>query len=465
MTSSPGFAIWQSMPTRYQFTLQERDVGSSFLTRGDPKRKTFPQKLPEEKKVTTEVLPPTIPVKRIVFDGVEPKTNRIIPKKNEKVLSPRKDSSYLVHVKFEKRAHSAFVKSLDKTILDRKEKTKHKRTKSAFPVTALSRGASGRNCPDITVASPLVCKSVQEGHIQESEKRMTDGVFNFDDRKGACVTTVLPRKYVVRESDNATMYIDKGKVVYFRKSRHNTYNILNNLPVGVNKIGGFIYDTRKVQMQRSRQHRCVPNDTPLQNYKLNPSADQNDSSVTDSSKNGDISVAAKRVPVNTNYQHPGKRKMMFFLPKHTLTASPSPSSPLLREDTFSSTCPNSQSRIGERQFYLQTPQKQNTPQITQTSDMQQYLEEKLETCTCAMCRLEMQLAAMAATDDDEQIVQHAGIFRGNARTVDSHISDFHSDTPERKLRRERYKTRGTTVSENRPAVTISMPRIDLFNQL
>ena len=232
MVSSGTWSLWQKMPPRYQLTMRQLpepdDDASSMVMAGfSPRRPKTPE---SPKKSSSETL-----LQTSSGSVVTPRLNRMNynQKYQKKLIFPTRKSGYVDHFKTQQRLNSARVsiaehpyeptynvKTRAKTALHRNDVKS--RMENQLHISSLDTSSSSMTSRSETKISDSSIK-LSTDLTSLSDRSTFDGYASSDKY---CADK--QRRFIVRESDEGTIYIDNGKVVLYNKNKNNVTNIMKS---------------------------------------------------------------------------------------------------------------------------------------------------------------------------------------------------------------------------------------------
>ena len=382
------WSLWQRMPPRYQLTSRYVDEYVDKAVNTDPDRGSTPRVYPTPRPQSASLQKDNI-LTSYDNDNTDNNLESSRQRISETTSFPRRKSDYISHFQTQQRVSSArrwFAESPPTPAT-------HRPTGQHVPISSTQRA---QTAPAFPVTNP--------GSYQQQNKRLLNkercrqnatNVFQFDDSKS--VKRVEPsvkendshrKNYMVQTTNDAVMYIDNGKVIYFRKSRHDLSNLLKTQTLRSHRNNCFIAELRRDYLKHPKYYprrsgnitdaRVLASERVNYNDKLEHilkyySDNKNESEksrATDSNKQNFIKGLRPPVPPS----RPPSRESPF---------SPDRLSPT---DLIKM---HRQSKLHKRKFYLRTPSEQHT-----------YSTKELESCRCCMCRVELQLALVTGLQSD-----------------------------------------------------------------
>lgn len=207
-----------------------------------------------------------------------------------------------------------------------------------------------------------------------------------------------PKTYIVKDTNNATVYIDRGKVMYFRKSRHDMTPLLNTQSSRAHRNTCFLAEIRR-------------------DYLKHPKYERDQSSTRRKTENDPNRIANERVDYNKRVEHilnyydenvnnphnPRPRPASGYRTRSPKgahvnglslphTSSSRPPSRAASASPDPAECSNDfmrlsrQLKLHKRQLCIHTPGVQHGNNVAD-----------IDMCRCSMCRMELQLALVTRT--------------------------------------------------------------------
>ncbi|KAK3094733.1 hypothetical protein FSP39_005545 [Pinctada imbricata] len=432
MTTSTCWSLWQRMPPRYQLTSRiteemEEELYNEERTKPSPRtRSPRRTRTPRTPKETTHRPLPEAEIKRPTIAGCNPTGSCNTPSNNRRFNFPNRKSSYIDHFKTQKRVNSARVKfSTDPPSPPYHPKEKERATTApTFPLSSASRlsESMGQLAESSSMCShQSVCSQHRESSRLSIVGSRTDldsqTDLDLDDKMSISThSNKTPkeqtrRKFNIRETDEGTMYIDNGKVIYFKKSRHSPSVLLKSRL----SDGSFLASIR-------REYLSKPKIIAMSTEKLNPTEerllqrervyynqkvghildyycmeDEDRISIDDINKYTQGSPRSLHSSRQRSPRNPRVRRIYFdpttqfndgVSPQHPLHGSVSPVNPEDDPNLNSYMKVNKKLKLHDRKFYLRTPH-------SNTDSRSNITQADIDNCKCGICRIEMQLSLMA----------------------------------------------------------------------
>ena len=445
MSTVQTWALWQRMPPRYQLTskclLDDQD--ELVANCNVPERATTPKKSASPRPFSAGNISPPLTSRQIplrdtnfmlsssVTEPVQNLVKAATKSTQPKGASfPKRSSDYINTFQKQCRVNSARRRLAEvpptpnrtSTHISNKAQalTSHRaKTAPVFPVTnpdthQARKSTLGDNpcVSDFVTGKNVTAKTSK--HIGESSKGDT---FYFEDAKSSVSSSGTnvhlkmrdqepkAKKYVVQDTNRATVYIDNGKVMYFGKSRHDLTQLLKTQSLRADRSGCFLAEIRRDYLKHPKFERSVTgsvsrsdndprriaNERVDYNRRVQHILSYYDDNQTDSR----CSLAR---PTSVSRMKGSKAKGLSLLSTPPGTRPTSASSTPEPKDSLPNDFIrfNKQAKIHKRQFYLRTP---GIPHGGTVAD--------LEKCRCSMCRMELQLAMVTGPNQDANLAMVA----------------------------------------------------------
>ena len=417
MSLGHTWTLWQRMPPRYQLTSQGVEEYVDNVICNSPDNAGSPRMYPTPRPQSASVKG-NISLSNHEHDNNENKPARTeSPRQrtSQTASFPRRNSDYVNHFQTQQKVSSARRRlaeapptpairgpARNAVLMTPKQRAQ---TAPAFPVTSPEFHKEQKRNRDIERYirdNNNLTYSLQNKAKSRIEASSYD-VFHFDDSKsvksiGSYLgdSESVPRKYMVQETDDAVMFIDKGKVNYFKKSRHDLTNLLKTQSLRADRGNCFIADLRRDYLKHPKYSQRRPSDKIYKQSLTDPRV-----------------ISSERVNYNNrlenilkyysdNEKDPNQDRSRPTSargsPIKGLSLTGSVSRPPSRESSASPERPDSpndyiklhkRSKLHNRQFYLRTPSQQHA-----------YSTKEFESCRCCMCRVELQLALVTGVPSD-----------------------------------------------------------------
>ncbi|XP_052102676.1 uncharacterized protein LOC127736161 [Mytilus californianus] len=399
MATSASWTLWKRLPPRYQLSVRtfvDEDDLIRHSPPGSPKtqRRGSPRHpRSENKSPRPPITSPTPANKRSIQNIPEIAENE---NHMERPVSPSgsyfpyRKSGYIDHFKTQQRVNSAraMMVSDDRS---RSPSPNGRMSKTSAPDAKINK--------DISMAATEIQHSIKrcEHHKVQTEKEDQDTYPQYSNK-------IEQRKYLVRETDEGTMYIDKGKIIYFRRYKSSPVAQTSNL--SRYNDGGYLASIRreyltkprllamgprrktfreetKVFEEREKYNRKVANILDYYSY-----PDEDNISLDDLTKYTSSGRKDHSPRKHANMSPKNVKRIYFAYPKseHEVRSVPIPD---IQNDPGSYFKVNQQSKLHDRNFYLKTPGHKSS-----------FRETNILDCACGMCRIEMQLALMAQAETE-----------------------------------------------------------------
>ncbi|XP_033757264.1 LOW QUALITY PROTEIN: uncharacterized protein LOC117339660 [Pecten maximus] len=413
------WSLWQKMPPRYQLTtrspLESEEPEVLIDDRPRTPRTPRPMTSPRSQGDTNARPSPRAYIAGSPRQGETRTTN--VPNMR-RPLFPGRKSSYIDHVKTQKRVNSARIKlaanpSPTTRPSRQRAKTAPLNSPRSAEVYCSSRAGSISQQQNRDTSESLKTESTGEFStkidlspdvIGLDDDRSSSGASGFSQRE------IPPRKFIVRETDEGTLYIDNGKVVFFRKTRQNGTDLMKINGVGSSEKGGFLASIRREYLNKPRylantmkthgrtstsEDRLIQRERLTYNQKVGHILDYYSSDDEDQISMDDLSRYTKspkswRNTSSTRELSPRVRKI--YLDENPRRDRRHASSHYdVMDDQSAYLKLTSQSKLHDRKFYLRTPGFQMLVPGAQGITAANFEKN----CKCGMCRIEMQISLLA----------------------------------------------------------------------
>ncbi|OWF41038.1 uncharacterized protein LOC110463006 isoform X2 [Mizuhopecten yessoensis] len=415
-----AWSLWQKMPPRYQLTTrspQDSEEQEVYIDdRPRTPRTPRPMTSPRSQGDTNARPSPRAYLAGSPRQG-ETRTNN--PPNTRRPLFPGRKSGYIDHIKTQNRVNSAKIKfAANPSTTTRPTRQRAKTAPLDSPrgseLYYSSRPGSISRQQSRDTSGSLKQESTP-GEIS-SKIDLTAELIGLDDDRSSSGASgfshkeIQPRKFVVRETGEGTIYIDNGKVVFFRKSRQNRTDLMKVNGAASTEKGGFLASIRREYLNKPRylvntakthgrksssQDRLIQRERVNYNKKVGHILDYYSSDDEDQISMDDLSRYTKsprswRNTSDTRDLSPRVRKIYLDEnPRHDRRhASPHHD---VMDDPSSYLTLTSQSKLHDRKFYLRTPGIQMLVPGAQGITAANYDKN----CECGMCRIEMQISLLA----------------------------------------------------------------------
>ncbi|XP_067658013.1 uncharacterized protein [Haliotis asinina] len=417
MATDNCWTLWQRLPPRYQLTTQEMAdeegvIGSrvgcptprSASSRQSPR---YPSATPHFPGTTLAGIPP---------HSSDDRLRAFLDRR--KLAFPLRNSRYLYNMKTLQRVNSARQKITSDPSIVTYVPSMRAKTLPAFPVTKLS------NLQRATVETKEYSLSSRNNFYQikpdaGSHKVVAvRNIFPFDDSKSlARQSKDQSKKYVVNELDDATMFIDNDKIIYFRKPKPNmTQSVIESVGTYSAKKndGSYIAHLRKAYLKNPRDH-AKPKEAEPDIQTIQRERSDYDKRVghildyysgDECEKGRQFDVNRKtQVSVQTARTGSPRQRVRSSSPRsgrlRSLLSSPvaqTPPSSRIHMDPFEEWSLyfklNQRSVLHEKQFYLRTPGIRLL-----IPGAQNITPSDVSSCKCRLCRVEMELSVIAQMNE------------------------------------------------------------------
>ena len=379
-----AWTLWQRLPPRYQLTSRytddyvDKSVGISSESSASPR--LYPTPRPQSSSVNTDISS----ARDLNVDsrnGLE----RLKDKTCKSSSFPKRKSDYVSHFQTQQRVSST-----------RRQFAESPPTPATYRSNRHNVNRRAQTAPAFPVTNPRVYRQQSDNHsinVTKSTPTQTY-VFKFDDDKSVNLAKPVktegdshPKKYMVQSTNDAIMYIDQGKVIYFKKSRHDLTSLLNNQNPA-NRSNCFIADLRRDYLKHPKYNRGHSTkgtrDFSSERIKYNNKLEHILKYYSDNK--GDLNQQTPRQLTNkTGTKTEGAKitEPPSRPPSRESTTSPDRLSP---SDLIKL---HRQSKLHNRQFYLRTPSQEHV-----------YSTKEFSSCRCYMCRVELQLALVTGLPSD-----------------------------------------------------------------
>ena len=413
MATSTSWTLWKRLPPRYQLSLRtfvDENEFERFSPPSSPKpqRRGSPrQQRVENKSARPPHTSPTPGMKRSIqnFPDV-PETNhpdeRSRPSSPSGSFFPFRKSGYIDHFKTQQRVNSARVMMATEST-----------SRSPSPTGRLNKTSQQPEMNTDGVVGYTSANS-RSTATQQTAKRCEHqrGSIHTDinnDAHSQHSNKMEQRKYLVRETNEGTMYIDRGKIIYFRSYKQSPVSQASYMSRC--NDGGYLASIRREYLTKPRllamgpQHKTIKNEINVHEERANYNRkvahildyysypDEDNISVDDLTKYTSHGRRLNSPRRQANLSSRNVKRIYFSYPKsdHESRFSSSPMQDL-QNDPGSFFKVNQQSKLHDRNFYLKTPSHKSS-----------FHEADILDCTCGICRIEMQLALMTQAEAENEL--------------------------------------------------------------
>lgn len=419
MATENCWTLWQRLPPRYQLTTQEMAeedeiIGVMGSRVGSPTPRSASSRRESPRYPSAN---PHFP--GTAFAGIAPHTtdDRLRAFLDRKKLAfPLRNSRYLHNMKTLQRVNSARQKITSDPSTVTYVPSMRTKTLPAFPVTKLS------NLQRATVETREYTLSSRNNFYpvkpdSGSHKVVAvHNIFPFDDTKSlARQSKDQSKKYVVNELDDATMFIDNDKIIYFRKTKPNmTQSVIGSIGAYSAKRndGSYIAHLRKAYLKNPRDlaktKEAEPDIHTIQrersdyDKRVGHILDYYSGNVCQKGRQCDESRKTPVQPVRTG--SPRQRIRSSSARLRSLLSTPVAQTPPSTRSCVGPVDPfeewslyfklNQRSVLHEKQFYLRTPGIR-----VLIPGVQNITPSDVSSCKCRLCRVEMELSVIAQMNE------------------------------------------------------------------
>ncbi|XP_069140727.1 uncharacterized protein [Argopecten irradians] len=484
------WSLWQKMPPRYQLTtrspLESEETEVFIDDRPRTPRTPRPMTSPRMQGDTTPRPTPRAYIAGSPRQGEARTTNH---PNMRRPLFPGRKSSYIDHIKTQKRVNSARIKMATNPSATERPKQRAKTAPINSPrgseVCHGSRTESISQQQNRGISGSL--KTESTGELSTKIDLSADVIGLEDDRSssgtsGYSQREIPPRKFIVRETEEGTLYIDNGKVVFFRKPRKNGTDLMKVNVSGASEKGGFLASIRREYLNKPRylanttkkhggrtsasEDRLIQRERLTYNQKVGHILDYYSSDDEDQISMDDLSRYTKspkswRNTPNTRELSPRVRKI--YLDENPRRDRRHTSHQYdVMDDPSTYLKLTSQSKLHDRKFFLRTPGFQMLVPGAQGITAANFEKN----CKCGMCRIEMQISLLAQLGIpfpvEEQFVDENFVRPTPSKQTDPDIQT-ETKTPQTEIKNEVTKPQTSTVPEvpSRPeqVLTITLPEM------
>ncbi|KAK3601351.1 hypothetical protein CHS0354_037668 [Potamilus streckersoni] len=437
MSAGTSWTLWQRMPPRYQLTTRglEHEEAETTLLRERTNTPVSARSIPAVKRPYSAAAPTEASFSTLMSSDDNPsvrseqQTRQIVVPQSQ-FSFPNRRSGYVDHIKIQRRVNSARIK-LAESPVGNMTLAQNARAKTApnFPITNPSAYKEDLvKTREHDTEQRLLVHSARNKTKQSTEATRVIGITNMSLKSQPPENSLerSQKKYMVQEVDNGTMYIDNGKVIYFRKSRHDLSNLLNTHSIKTSK-GAFLAGLRQEYLKQPKviaYGRRQPGDVKEQRMVLRERMDYNRrvGYILDyySYNEQDKQTIHEQERIRESEQARVKSLTVGVVKGLCLSPTPAPSRSGSLENSRSSTPDrcyesnqymrlNRRSRLHERKFYLRTPG------INMCSPgIQNITARDIENCSCTFCRMEMEFALVSQANN-----VNAALTKAKANSKDS----------------------------------------------
>ena len=417
-----AWTLWQRLPPRYQLTARysEEFQADIAVSSNNPENTPSPRLYPTPRAQSASARAQSASARDRVsanqneheHDDRENKLLDTFRRKNPLTASfPRRNSDYVSHYKTQRRVSSARRRLAEAPPQPAihgptgSHPGTRAQTAPAFPVTSAEFQEEQIRRRDI---ERYIENNNKLQHAREKSRGKPgvtrEDVFNFDDSKSVrsvelqSETESIPKKYLVQETKDAIMYVDNGKVTYFKKSRHDLTALLKTQTLRAERGNCFLAEIRKDYLKHPKFSNKVPSGRIYKQSLTDPRVIASDrvnyndrlerilQYYSDKESNRDITSPDRSRPTSAR-RSPIKGLSLTGAPSRP--PSPDSSSPGRPDSPNDYIRMNKRSKLHNRQFYLRTPSQKHA-----------YSTKELESCRCYMCRVELQLALVTGVPSD-----------------------------------------------------------------
>ncbi|XP_060066600.1 uncharacterized protein LOC132546886 [Ylistrum balloti] len=411
------WSLWQKMPPRYQLTTRSQldSEEPEVLIDDRPRTPRTPRPMTSPRSQGDTNVRPS-PRAYLAGSPRQGETRTVNPPNMRRPVFPGRKSGYINHIKTQKRVNSARIK-----LATNPATTTCPPRQRAKTAPLNSPRSAEVYCTSRSLPTPQQQKRENYDNLKQNdtgefsakidlsadvfgleENRSSSGASGFSQRE------IPPRKFIVRETDEGTLYIDNGKVVFFRKARQNGTDLMKINGSVSSEKGGFLASIRREYLNKPRylantskahgrtstnEDRLVHRERMKYNQKVGHILDYYSSDDEDQISMDDLSRYTKspRSWRNTRELSPRVRKIYLDEnPRRDHRHHASQHYDVM-DDPSAYLKLTSQSKLHDRKFYLRTPGFQmlvpGAQGITATN-----FEKN---CKCGMCRIEMQISLLA----------------------------------------------------------------------
>ncbi|KAL3864706.1 hypothetical protein ACJMK2_006365 [Sinanodonta woodiana] len=432
MSAGTSWTLWQRLPPRYQLTTRglEQEEAETTLVRERTNTPVSARTIPPAKRPISAAAPTEASLSTVVssedkpFRRSEQQTRQVVMPQSQSYF-PNRRSGYVDHIKIQRRVNSARIKLAESPVCNMTF-APNTRAKTApnFPITNPSVYKEDFvKTRENDTEQRMLANSPRNKTKQSTEATRVIGITNMSLKQKPPENSLewSQKKYMVQEVDNGTMYIDNGKVIYFRKSRHDLSNLLNTHGIQTSR-GSFLAGLRQEYLKHPKviaYGRRQPGEIKEQKMVLRERMDYNRrvGYILDyySYNEQDKQAIHEQERIQESEQARVKSLTVGVVKGLCLSPTPAPSRSGSRENSRASTPDqcyesnqymrlNRRSRLHERKFYLRTPG------INMCSPgIQNITARDIENCKCTFCRMEMELALVTQTNNFNAALTKASV--------------------------------------------------------
>lgn len=446
MATSTSWTLWKRLPPRYQLSvrtfIEEDDViqpsppgspkqqrrGSARQSRNEVRSPGYKPSSPspgQRRTVQSVLESSTAGQKRSIQnipDFPDREITQVRPSSPSGSFFPYRKSGYIDHFKTQQRVNSARVRMATEDDCGSRSPSPQGRFHKT-PSNADTKAVDSKHIPDGGCASGRTRVAEIQHSFTRCEhhcKKQADEKKTESNQSPQYTNKMEQRKYLVRETDEGTMYIDRGKIIYFR--RYKSSPVSQASYFSRYNDGGYLASIRreyltkprllamgpdrkteqsetKIHQEREYYNRKVAHILDYYSY-----PDEDSISVDDLSKYTTTTSRKNESPRKAvNMTSRNVKRIYFAYPKPEHEVRPLQVQDL-QADPGAYFKMNQQLKLHDRDkhFYLKTP-----------SHRMNFREADVLDCACGMCRIEMQLALMAQEEAD----QHAKFVQSKTSKV------------------------------------------------
>lgn len=493
MSMVQTWTLWQRMPPRYQLTTKSLpDDPDELVAIGNaPDRAATPRKVSSPRPYSAGNQSPPLSSRRasqrenfMLSSNVPPPVQNEI---KESLASnqpkgasfPKRSSDYINTFQKQCRVNSARRRLAEVPPTPNRSTTQQQsltltevppthRAKTApiFPVTnpEAHKARKSRLSDHSSMTDSVIGKNVSNAKAKPRVESSKVDVFQFEDTKSSVSSSVCSthtkardpepkaKKYVVQDTNKATVYIDNGKVMYFGKSRHDLTQLLKTQSLRADRSNCFLAEIRRDYLKHPKYERSGKGNA-VSKCDHDPRRIENERVDYNRRVEHILSYYDENQPESRlSFMRPssglkkGSRvKGLSFIPPTGVSSRPSSGSPTpdpmeaLPNDFIRF---NKQAKIHKRQFYLRTPGIQHGGNVAD-----------LEKCRCSMCRMELQLGLVTGNTQD---INLAMVAAANESAIHGNAVGTHSKS--KIVINEAAVPRKNGVRANTQKVTFQKPQ-------
>ena len=412
-----AWTLWQRLPPRYQLTARcSEEYPDIAVPSNNPDNTPSPRLYPSPRAQSASARD-HLPTKQYEQenDDKENKLDKFRQRNAQTASFPRRKSDYVSHFQTQRRVSSARRRLAEAppqpaihgpignpTLMTNRTRAQ---TAPAFPVTSAEFHEEQNRKRDIEryIENNNRLLQTRERTRNKPEATKVD-VFHFDDSKSVksvdlfSESEAIPKKYLVQETKDAIMYVDNGKVTYFRKSRHDLTALLKTQTLRADRGNCFLAELRKEYLKHPKYGNKLPSDRIYKQSLTDPRViaservNYNDRLERILKYYSDKESSLDRSSPDRSRPSSGKGgpiKGLSLTGAPSRPPSPDSSSPARPESPNDYIRMHKRSKLHNKQFYLRTPSQKHT-----------YSTKELESCRCCVCRVELQLALVTGIPSD-----------------------------------------------------------------